>query len=59
MAEAQLKAFDHGVDQLIKALAADSEEAGRGAVIGLARLVFFELDRIADALEKIALTRSP
>ena len=54
MSDSQRSAFAANVGQLSKAIEANDDTAGKSAVIGLATLLFYELDRIADALEVIA-----
>ncbi len=54
MAESQRSAFRANMEQLDAAFAADDDKAGRSAVKGLASLLFYDLDRAVDALERIA-----
>lgn len=54
MAESQRSAFAANLSQLAAAKSADDDGAGLEAALGIARLLFFQLDRIADALEVIA-----
>lgn len=51
MAEAQRSAFSANLQQLEKAIEDDDDEAAKSAVFGLANLLFYTFDRIADALE--------
>lgn len=54
MAQAQRDAWNANMGQLVNAIPADDEEAQKSAVFGLANLLFFQLDRIADSLEMMA-----
>lgn len=54
MAEAQRSAFRANIAQLAKTVEGNDDEAGKAALAGLANLIFHDLDRIADAFERIA-----
>ena len=54
MAQLERDAFSAGLSQLATAYAADDAAGGQLAALGLATLIFGQLDRIADALERIA-----
>lgn len=54
MAESQRSAFSANMAQLVAAFQSNDDEAGKAALQGLANLVFYDLDRAVDALERIA-----
>lgn len=54
MAESQRSAFAADIEQLARAIETGDDALSKETVKGIGRLLFFQLDRIADALEVIA-----
>jgi hypothetical protein len=54
MAEAQRSAFNANTQQLVRAIKDKDENLAVESITGLANLLFYDLDRFVDAVERIA-----